>query len=81
MRAPDNDLENNFENSAWKLEQNVEELQEILNRIMQRIVSIITSALQQIDMEGSVFIWCTVKTFEASVIPIGQVGTILISTN
>ena len=30
----DNDLENNVENNAWKLEHNAEELQEILNRIM-----------------------------------------------
>ena len=41
----DNDLENDFEKNAWRLEHNVEELQGILNRIMQRVVNIITSAL------------------------------------
>ena len=41
----DNDLENNYENNAWKLEHNTEEFQEILNRVMQGIVSIIASAL------------------------------------
>ena len=41
MDCFDNDLVNNFENNAWKLEHNAEELQEILNRIMQGIVSII----------------------------------------
>ena len=45
MDCFDNNLENNFENDAWKLEHNAEELQEILNRIMLGIVSIITSAL------------------------------------
>ena len=46
-----NDLENNFENNAWKLGHNsinAEELQEILNRMMQVIVSVITSVLHYI---------------------------------
>ena len=41
----DADLENDFENNAWKLGHNVQESQEILNKIMQRIMSIVTSAL------------------------------------
>ena len=45
MDCFDNDLDNNFENNAWKLKHDAEELQEILNRIMQGIVSIIISAL------------------------------------
>ena len=41
MDCFDNDLENTFENNAWKLEHNAEELQEIL-KIMQGIVCIIS---------------------------------------
>ena len=46
----DDDLKNNFENTAWNLEHNTEKLQEILNRMMQDIMSIITSALYRTDI-------------------------------
>ena len=34
LDCSDNDLENTFENNAWKMEHNAEQLQEILNRII-----------------------------------------------
>ena len=34
LDCSNNDLENTFENNAWKLEHNAEQLQEILNRII-----------------------------------------------
>ena len=50
-------LDNNFENNAWKLEHKAEKLQEILSRKMHGIVSIINSALVNIHTKVSIHIY------------------------